>query len=47
VRKKLNLNDKIDLKIELEEKLFLPVDIVDMRDESRLIEREAKKGVKI
>ena len=43
---KTELSIRRDLKIILEEKLFLPVDIVFKRG-NRLIEKEAKKGVLI
>jgi predicted nucleotidyltransferase len=47
IDKKLNLKEKTELKIILEEKLFLPVDIISFKDSNRLIEKEAKKGIKI
>ena len=47
INKKLDLEQKIELKIILEEKLFLPVDIVYHKNYKRLIEKEALKGVKL
>jgi predicted nucleotidyltransferase len=47
INKRLNFNQKIELKILLEDMLFLPVDIVDSKNKNRLIEKEALKGVKI
>ncbi len=38
---------KIKLKAVLEDMLFKPVDIVVARDESRLIEKEARKGIEL
>jgi len=36
-----------EIKIKLEDKLFLPVDIVISKDKNRPIEKEAQKGIKI
>jgi len=36
-----------EIKIILEDKLFLPVDIVISKDKNRPIEKEAQKGIKI
>ncbi|NPA11174.1 MAG: nucleotidyltransferase domain-containing protein [Epsilonproteobacteria bacterium] len=47
VDKKLTYTQKLDLIIKLKDRLFLPVDIVYKSNAERLIEKEAKKGVKI
>ena len=49
--KNLNAKERLEIlteiKIILEDKLFLPVDIVISKDKNRPIEKEAQKGIKI
>jgi predicted nucleotidyltransferase len=45
--KKIDLETKLKAKIELQNKLLTPVDIVVSKDKNRMIEKEALKGVKI
>ena len=45
--KKIDLETKLKAKIELQNKLLTPVDIVISKDKNRTIEKEALKGVQL
>jgi predicted nucleotidyltransferase len=45
--KKIDLETKLKAKIELQNKLLTPVDIIISKDKNRMIEKEALKGVKL
>ena len=45
--KKIDLETKLKAKIELQNKLLTPVDIVISKDKNRMIEKEALKGVRV
>jgi predicted nucleotidyltransferase len=45
--KKIDLETKLKAKIELQDKLLTPVDIVISKDKNRMIEKEALKGVRL